>query len=148
MKKIAIASIIALAAAAASAVELGVTYSQDYTAERQATGVTVGQRYGKVGVTAGFDRATKGADNQDRYSVVGSYDVATIGSATVDVRGGVAHLDNAVAQDGTVGLAGVGVRVPVTKQVSVTADITRQFGEARVNQFDGNRFTVGVTYGF
>ena len=60
MKKFAIASLIALAATAASALEVGVTATRDYSGEpnRNGAGLTVGQKYGAVGVTAGFERFT------------------------------------------------------------------------------------------
>ena len=43
---------------------------------------------------------------------------------------------------------GVGASMPVTKQVSVTVDFARQYGQERVQAFDGNRTTVGLKYKF
>jgi outer membrane autotransporter protein len=43
---------------------------------------------------------------------------------------------------------GVGASVPVTKQISLTADYARQYGQDRVNQFNGDRVNVGVRYKF
>jgi hypothetical protein len=149
MKKIAIASLLALAAFTASAVEVGVTAARDYAGtDRDAYGVTLGQSYGKVGVTAGFDRATKGTNNQDRFTLVGSYDVAKLGSATVAVKTGVAYLNNQTTADGYALLVGAGVSVPVVDKVSVGIDYTRQYGQDRVNTFDGNRLTASVKYAF
>jgi hypothetical protein len=149
MKKIAIASLLALAAISASAVEVGVTAARDYAGtDRDAYGVTLGQSYGKVGVTAGFDRATKGTNNQDRYTLVGSYDVTKLGSATVAVKTGVAYLNNQTTADGYALLVGAGVSVPVVDKVSVGIDYTRQYGQDRVNAFDGNRLTASVKYAF
>ena len=150
MKKIAIASIIALAATAASALEVGVVGTRDYSGaeNRNSTGVTLGQSYGKVGVTAGFERFTRGANDQDRYSLVAGYDVAKVGSVTVTPKVGVAYLDNQTGQDGYAMTVGVGASVPVTKTVSLTADVARQYGQDRVQAFDGNRVTVGVKYKF
>ena len=144
MKKLAIASVIALAATAASAVELGVTTTHEVDANRNSVGVTVGNKYGPVGVTAGFERTTAGTADQNRYSLVGSYDVANFGVATVDVRAGVAYLDNQKGKDGFAELVGVGVTVPVTANVSAVADVTRQY----ISQGDNNRVTVGLKYKF
>lgn len=144
MKKLAIASVIALAATAASAVELGVTTTHDVDANRNSVGVTVGNKYGPVGVTAGFERTTAGTADQNRYSLVGSYDVVNFGVATVDVRAGVAYLDNQKGKDGFAELVGVGVTVPVTANVSAVADVTRQY----ISQGDNNRVTVGLKYKF
>ena len=150
MKKIAIASLIALAATAASAVELGVVATRDYSGaeNRNGGGITIGQQYGKVGVTAGFERFTKGANDQDRYSLVAGYDVAKVGSVTVTPKVGVAYLNNQVGQDGYAMTVGVGASVPVTKQVSVGLDVERQYGQDRVNQFDGNRVSLSAKYRF
>jgi outer membrane autotransporter protein len=149
MKKIAIASLLALAAISASAVEVGVTAARDYAgADRDAYGVTVGQSFGKFGVTGGFDRATKGANNQDRYTVIGSYDVTKLGSATVAVKGGAAYLDNQTTKDGYAFVAGVGISVPVASKVSLGLDYTRQEGQKRVDAFNGDRLTASVKYAF
>jgi opacity protein-like surface antigen len=150
MKKIAIASIIALAATAASALEVGVAGTRDYSGadNRNSTGVTLGQNFGKVGVSAGFERFTRGANDQDRYSLVAGYDVATLGPVTITPKLGVAYLNNQTGQDGYAMTVGVGASVPVTKSVSLTADVARQYGQDRVQAFDGNRVTVGVKYKF
>ena len=150
MKKIAIASIIALAATAASALEVGVVGTRDYSGaeNRNSAGVTVGQSYGKVGVTAGFERFTKGTNDQDRYSLVAGYDVARIGLVTVTPKVGVAYLNNQSGQDGYAMTVGVGASMPLTKQVSVGLDVARQYGQDRVQAFDGNHVTVGLKYRF
>jgi opacity protein-like surface antigen len=149
MKKIAFASLLAMAAFTASAVEVGVTAARDYAgADRNAYGITLGQSYGSVGVTAGFDRATTGANNQDRYSLVGGYDVVKLGSATVAVKMGGAYLNNQTGADGYALLVGAGVSMPVANKISVGLDYTRQYGQERVNSFDGNRLTANVKYAF
>lgn len=149
MKKFAIASLIALAATAASALEVGVTATRDYAGDnRNGAGLTVGQKFGAVGVTAGFERFTKGTNDQDRYSLVAGYDVAKVGPVTVTPKVGVAFLNNQVGQDGYAATVGVGASVPVTKQVSLGVDVARQYGQKRVEAFDGNRVTVGLNYKF
>jgi hypothetical protein len=149
MKKLAIASLLAMAAISASAVEVGVTAARDYAGtDREAYGVTLGQSYGKVGVTAGFDRATKGTNNQDRYTVVAGYDVAKLGVFTITPKAGVAYLNNQTSSEGYALLAGVGVSAPIATKVNLGLDLTRQYGQDRVNTFDGNRLTASVKYAF
>ena len=149
MKKFAIATAIALAATAASALEVGVTTARDYAGDnRNAAGITVGQKFGAVTMTAGFDRATLGANDQDRYSVVAGVDVAKLGPVTVGVRAGGAYLNNQTGADGYAAVVGVGASLPVTKQVSLTLDATRQYGQERVQSLDGNRVTAGLKYRF
>lgn len=179
MKKILIATAIALAATAASALEVGVTTGKNYAksngtdcgfvvgpstctqgTDRTEYGITVGEKFGKVGVTAGFARSNGGSSitrptdgaykdqRQDRYSLVAGYDVAKIATVTVTPKLGVAYLDNARDTNGYVMTVGIGASMPVTKQVSVGLDVARQYGQDRVNQFDGTRVTAGVAYRF
>ena len=150
MKKLAIASVLALAAFSASAVEVGVNGSYDFggSNERPGAGVTLGQKFGKMGVTAGFDRYTKGTD-QDKYSLVGSYDVATVANTTMAVKAGAAYLSNTGnVADGYAALVGVGASLPVNKTVALTADYRYQAGQSRVNQFNGSTVAFGVKYSF
>jgi opacity protein-like surface antigen len=150
MKKLAIASVLALAAMSASAVEVGVngTYSWGGPVDRPGAGITVGEKFGKMGVTAGFNRATKDVD-QDKWSLVGSYDVATIAKTTVAVKAGAAYLANTGnVADGYAALVGAGVSYPLTKTVALTADYRYQAGQSRVNQFDGSTVAFGAKYSF
>ena len=149
MKKFAIATVIALAAGAACALDVGVTAGRDYAGtDRSAAGLTVGQRVGPVNVTAGFDRATQGTNDQDRYSLVGAVDVARVGPVTVAVKAGAAYLNNQTGNNGYAALVGVGASLPVAKKVALTLDATRQYGQDRVRNSDGNRVTAGVRYSF
>lgn len=150
MKKLAIATVLALAAFSASAVEVGVNGSYDFgsATDRPGAGFTIGEKFGKFGVTAGFDRYTKTTD-QDKYSLVGSYDVATIAKTTVAVKAGAAYISNTGnVADGYAALVGVGASYPLTKTVSLTADYRYQAGQSRVNSFDGSTVAFGAKYSF
>lgn len=150
MKKIAIASFIALAATAASALEIGLATTADYSGatKRSGYGVTVGQSYGKVSATASVERFTKEDNDQTRVSVVGGYDVAKVGPITFTPKVGVSYLNNQVGQNGYAMTVGVGAALPVTSNVSLGVDMVRQYGQERVSHFDGNRVTVGAKYRF
>jgi opacity protein-like surface antigen len=148
MKKIAIASILALSAVAASALEVGVTTTRDDTGARNATGFTVGTNHGRVGVAAGFERFTQGANDQDRYSIVAGYNVAKFGAITVTPKVGAAYLNNQTGRDGYAATVGIGASMPLTKQVTVGVDYARQYGQDRVQSFDGDRVTASVKYRF
>jgi hypothetical protein len=150
MKKLAIASMLAVAAISASAVEVGVTSTTDYSAPtaRQGFGVSVGQQYGKVSVAGGFERFTKGANDQDRYSVTAGYDVAKFGAVTVTPKVAVAYLNNQTTSNGYALAVGVGATLPLTKQVSAGVDVARQYGQDRVKDSNGNAVTVGLRYAF
>lgn len=148
MKKLAIASLLAVAATSASAVEVGVTGAYDYAGDdRAAAGLTVSQPVGPVTLTAGFDRATTGVA-QNRWSVLAGYNLAKVGPVTLTAKAGGAYLDNASGADGFAWVVGAGASVPVTKKVAATVDVTRQYGQERVSALDGNRVTVGLKYSF
>ena len=149
MKKILFATLATLAFSA-SAVEVGVTGTRDYsgTSDRTGYGVTLGQKFGAVGVVAGYDRFTQSTNDQDRYSVVGSYDVTKIGPVTLAIKGGVAYLNNQTVSNGYAVTAGIGASVPVVKNLAATVDYRRQEGQSRVNAFDGNQIAVGLKYAF
>ena len=149
MKKILFATLATLAFSA-SAVEVGVTGTRDYsgTSDRTGYGITLGQKFGAVGVEAGYDRFTQSTNDQDRYSVVGSYDVTKIGPVTLAIKGGVAYLNNQTVSNGYAVTAGVGASVPVVKNLAATVDYRRQEGQNRVSAFDGNQVAVGLKYSF
>ena len=148
MKKLAIASVLALAAVSASALDLGVNATHTNYNDKNGFGVSVGQKFGKFGVTAGFEQFATPENNQDRYSLIGSYDVVTVGPVTVSARAGGALLRNYTADTGYVGLYGVGASMPLTKKISADVSLLRQQGQSQVTQFDGNLVSAGLKYSF
>lgn len=133
----------------ASAADLGVVYNRDYAgSDRNAVGLTLGKSLGAYGVTAGAERFSKGNNDQNRYSLVASYDLTKIGSATVSVKAGAAYLDNQIGASGYAALAGVGISIPVAKAVAVTVDARHQAGQNRVESFNGNTLGLGLKYSF
>jgi outer membrane autotransporter protein len=153
MKKIILATALVLAATAASAFELGVTLTRGDTTgdDRDYAGITLGQSFDKFNVTAGVERSTDGAQgNQNRWSLVGGYDIAKIGLVTITPKIGYAYLDNQTSgvDNGSAGTIGVGLSVPVAKKITLGLDYAYQKGENRVSQFDGNRVTASVRYPF
>ena len=149
MKKILFATL-ATMAISASATEVGVNGLRDYSGatDRTGYGVTVGEKFGKFGAEVGFNRFTTGSNDQDRYSLVASYDVTKVGPVTLAVKGGVAYLSNQTSSNGYALTAGVGASVPVYKDLSATVDYRRQEGQNRVSAFDGNQIAVGLKYSF
>lgn len=148
MKKIAFATILAVATISASAVEVGLTATRDYAGvNRNGGGITIGTQVAGFGVTGGFERAQLGQD-QTRFSVVADKQVATLGPVALTGRVGVAYLDNQTSRDGFALTAGVGANYVLTKSTTLTLAADHQYGQTRVGQFDGNRVTVGLKTGF
>jgi opacity protein-like surface antigen len=147
MKKVILATAL-LAAFSAHAVEMGVNGSVDTAnTDRTGYGVTIGQKFDKVGVTAGFDRYSNGTD-LDKYTVMGSYDVTKIGSATLAVKAGAAYLNQKTGSDGYAALVGAGVSIPVTTKIAATVDYRYQAGQSRVKSLDGSTVSAGLKYSF
>lgn len=151
MKKIALATLLALAVGSASAVDVGITTQRDYSQnqDRNGFGITVGQNYGKVGVTGGFERYTQNTNDTNRYSLVGGYDVATFGPVTITPKVGIAYIDPTTTSSGWQGSVGVGATYAINKVTSLTADYRYQSAmQSRVNNFDGNVISAGIKIGF
>lgn len=150
MKKFAIASILAIAAISASAVEVGVTAVNQATPnpDRYGYGVTVGQGFGAYNVTAGISRFNREANDQTRVTLVGSREVYKAGPVSLTGRVGYAYLNNQTGEDGSALTVGVGASVPVAKNVTAGLSVDRQYGQNRVSQFDGNVVTAAVKYSF
>jgi len=151
MKKIALATLLALAVGSASAVEIGVTAQRDYsqTPDRNGFGITLGQKFDKVSVTGGFERYTQNTNDTNRYSLVGGYDVAKFGDVTITPKIGVAYIDPTTTQNGWQGSVGVGASYAVTKTVALTADYRYQTAlQSRVDNFNGNVISAGIKVGF
>ena len=149
MKKLAIATLATLALSA-SALEVGVNGTRDYSgaADRTGYGVTLGTKFGAFGVEAGYNRFVQGTNDQDRYSLVGSHDVTKVGPVTVALKGGVAYLMNQTGADGYAVTAGLGGSVPIAKNLAATLDWRNQQGQKNVNAFDGNQVSAGLKYTF
>jgi opacity protein-like surface antigen len=151
MKKIALATLLALAAVTASAVEVGVTTQRDYSQNpnRNGFGITLGQKFDKVSVTGGYERYTQNANDTDRYSLVGGYDVAKVGVFTITPKIGVAYVDPTTTRNGWQASVGVGASVDLTKTVALTADYRYQTAlQHRVDNFNGNVISAGLKVSF
>jgi opacity protein-like surface antigen len=151
MKKIVIASALALASVASMAAEVGITAGRDFAGtDQNVVGITLTEKISKnVGLIAGFERTEPSNFVQNRFSLGGSYGLFSVGKATVAAKAGVAYLDNATVVDGWAAAVGVGADVPLTKTVSATVDYRYQGAlQDRVKQFDGSNVAFGLKYKF
>jgi len=148
MKNIVIATILATAALAASAADVGLRLGRNAGPDTNSAGVTVGQKFGDFGAELAFDRTTVGNNNVNRFSLTGSYDVAKVLGGTVAAKVGAAQLNPEYGHTGYAATVGAGYTYPVTKNVSFTADYAFQKGQDRVRTFNGNTVSAGVKYSF
>jgi hypothetical protein len=153
MKKIALATLLALAAVAttAQAVEVGVVGGTDFLNggyNHGTAGLTVGQHFGDFSVTAEALREVKG--NTNKYNLLGGYDFAKFGTATFTAKAGVAYIDNGTlnSSDRYAGVVGLGASLPVTTKVTATVDYRFQATDNAAKKFQGNTVLVGAKYSF
>lgn len=115
-------------------------------------GVTIGEKFGKFGVDAGFARGWQEVTTTDRWTLVGGYDVAKVAGVTVTPKIGYAYLNNSSTTSvnrtpsDSAALVGVGLSYPVAKKVAVTGDYAYQISGNTNNK--GNVLTAGVKYSF
>lgn len=146
MKKIALATVLALAVGSAHALELGVTASDAQKLDNKGYGLSLGLGgVGPVRLTAGWE---KFQSEQDRVSLVAGLPLVKLDKAQLSVKGGVVWMHNTNVVDGYAGVAGLGLDLPVTKKVTVGVDVTRQWGESKVAAFDGNKVTAALKFKF
>jgi hypothetical protein len=149
MKKTLIATTLFLAASIASAFELGVQFGRDFgDANRNYGGVVVGKSMGPLVVSAGYHRTAVSDNNQNRWSIVGGYDLLKVGPAQVTPTVGAAYLNNQASSNGLAATAGVEASMPLFKNLEGVVDYTYQMGQSRVSQFDGSRVSAGLRYTF
>jgi len=150
MKKLAIASLLALAAVSASAIEVGVTAvgQTSLNPDRYGYGVTIGENFGEYNLTAGVSRFYRESNDQNRFSLVASKDVFKVGPVSLNGRVGYAWLNNNTGSDGSALTVGAGASVPVAKNVTAGLSVDRQYGQTRVDSFNGNIVTAGIKVGF
>lgn len=149
MKKIIVATAIALAATSASAVEVGGYLGRDF-ADRNENfwGVTVGEKFGAVTVTAGFDRTASSVNDQNRATLTGAINLFNLGPVTVAGKAGIGWLYNSNVEDGFIGRVGVGASMPIAQKLDFTVDYFYQYGQDRVSAFNGSTLTAGLKYRF
>lgn len=150
MKKLVIAAILATATGLASATDVTVRSGHNGMTDQNNLGVTVGLvKSGPLGIEAGADRSTSGAENVNRFSAVVTADVAKVYGVAVTARAGGAYVDRSVGASGIAALVGVGVAYPLTKSMAAVADYTYQYAEGgRVADLNGGVTSVGLRISF
>ena len=151
MKKVLIGTVLSIAMMSASAFEVGVKVGRDFSdVNRNYGGITISDSVGPVSVSLGFDRSYVGENDQNRWSLVGGYDLVKIGNVKVTPTVGGAYLSNQSSDNGYAMTVGTEVSAPISfvKNLTGVVDYTYQVGQSRVNQFDGSRVSVGLRYKF
>ena len=148
MKKLIVCTLLGLAAVSASALELTVSAGRDFAdINRGFGGITVGQSVGAATMSLGYQRTAVGTNDQNRFSLVGGYDVAKVGPVMITPMVGLAYVANKTSDNGVALTAGVELSMPVYKKVEAVLDYSYQLGQSRISS-NGGRLAVGVRYPF
>lgn len=148
MKTFTIASILALAAFAASATEITVSGVRNSTGDNvTGSNIAVAQAFTpKLTATAEFENtAGKTGTNADTYAVGARYTAYATDRLTVT---GVAELGYAdsLAGKGAYAQFGGELATPVTANLTASLGLNRQLGTSAVNAADRTEATVGLRY--
>lgn len=147
MKKLIIASLSVLAMSTFAA-EVGIVASHENVGSRNGGGIVISEQVGSISVSAEAERFTKGADNQNRYTVLAKVPFRTFGLFTVNAGGGVAYLDSTTTANGYVLVGTVGVTTQLTKTVSMGLDLRKQYSRGATKVYDGFDSVLSVKYSF
>jgi hypothetical protein len=149
MKKIFVTSVLALATFTASAVDLGVNVGRDLSdPKRNYGGVSLSHSVGPVSAAVGFQRTSVGNNDQNRYSVVGGYDLVKVGKVQFTPVVGVSYIDNQNTVDGYAMTVGMEMSLPINKRLDGVVDLSYQVGQSRIKNFNGGGITTGIRYKF
>ena len=144
MKKIALATILAVAVSTAHAADVGVNAGWDNAGKKgdSTLGLSVSlPLHGPYGLAVELDKRSE----LNRFGVLGTYDVAKVLGASVVAKAGLASVDPDRGNNVTLVQVGVGATLPLVDKLSLTADYRYQIGEG---SWDGSRVTAGFTYKF
>lgn len=134
--------------ASAQAADIGVYTGRNYDTGQNLVGITapVTKLLGAQ-VTVGADRTISGPD-VNRFNATAGYTVGKVAGVSITPKAGIAYVARDGAQDGLVGLYGVGAALPINKQVSLFADYAYQKGQSKVGDLDGSIVSFGLNVKF
>jgi hypothetical protein len=147
MKKLIIAIAAFTIASFASAIEIDVSKAHDFKAKADGVRVEAQVDVFKVPVTASYTTIDK---KYNRYAVGAEYGVAKIGPVALAVTGSVVYQDTylSTSKDGYGLTAGAIATLPLVKNISLFASTEVFAGQKRINAFNGNTGTIGLTAKF
>jgi outer membrane autotransporter protein len=144
MKKIALATILAVAVGTAQAADVGVNAGWDDAGKKgdSTLGLSVSLPVqGPYGLAVELDKRS----DLNRFGVLGTYDVAKVLGASVIAKAGLASVDPDRGNNVTLVQVGVGATLPLVDKLSLSADYRYQIGEG---SWDGSRVFAGFVYKF
>jgi len=133
----------------AQAMDLGLTAGRDYANPHSNDyGISLGQQMGKYSVTGEIESVKHAGFKENRYDLIGGYDLYSFKGNTLTAKVGGAYIRVEGVKSGYAGSAGLGLTVPVAKNVALTADYRYQQTQKRIDTFTGNSVTAGIKISF
>jgi opacity protein-like surface antigen len=133
----------------ANALEVGITGGRDYaTPHSNDYGLTVGQQLGKFSVTGEVESVKHVGLKEVRYDLIGGYDLYKFKGNTLTAKVGGSYIKDEGVKSGYAGSAGLGLTIPVAKNVALTADYRYQQTQKRIDTYTGNSVTAGIKVSF
>lgn len=149
MKKLLLVTALLSVFGAAQALDLGITAGRDYAVPHSNDyGITVGQQLGKFSVTGEVESVKHVGLKEVRYDLLAGYDLYSFKGNTLTAKVGGAYVRVEGVKSGYAGSAGLGLTVPVAKNVALTADYRYQQTQKRIDTFTGNSVTAGIKISF
>jgi opacity protein-like surface antigen len=149
MKKIVLLAALLSVFGAAQALELGVVGGRDYAVPHSNDyGITLGQNLGKYSVTGELESVKHAGFKENRYDLIGGYDLYSFKGNTLTAKVGGSYIRVEGVKTGYAGSAGLGITVPVAKNVALTADYRYQQTQKRIDTYTGNSVTAGIKISF
>jgi len=149
MKKTLLAVALLATLGVANALDLGITGGRDYaTPHSNDYGISLGQQFGKYSLTGEIESVKHTGVKEVRYDLLGGYDLYNFKGNTLTAKIGGAYIKNEGVKSGYAGLAGLGLTVPVAKNVALTADYRYQQTQKRIDTYTGNSVTAGIKVSF
>jgi opacity protein-like surface antigen len=149
MKKILLVASLLATFGIAQAMDLGLTGGRDYaTPHSNDYGISLGQQMGKYSLSGEIESVKHVGLKEVRYDLIGGYDLYKFKENTLTAKIGGAYIKDEGVKSGYAGLAGIGLAVPVMKNVALTADYRYQQTQKRIDTYTGNSVTAGIKISF
>lgn len=149
MKKIITIAALAAISTGAFATDVTVSTGRNFGSDTNAATVAVGKQFGAVRGEASLGRVTNDGREANVLGLGVSYPVATVGGVTVAAKAGANYFaGQGPAANGYALRGGVEATYPLTKTVSLVANVERVEAQRRIEAIEGNVVTFGLRSSF
>jgi opacity protein-like surface antigen len=149
MKKTLLAIAMLATLGVAQAMDLTIIGGRDYAVPHSNDyGIGLGQQMGKYSITGEIESVKHIGMKENRYDLIGGYDLYKFKGNTLTAKVGGAYIRVEGVKSGYAGSAGLGLTIPVAKNVALTADYRYQQTQKRIDTFTGNSVTAGIKISF